>query len=48
MRASHARTPFHAMRSVALAVAIVVLAAGAHVLSGVRFPSLRSCWPSLH
>ncbi|UKA63296.1 hypothetical protein [Arthrobacter sp. FW306-04-A] len=38
MRASHARTPFHAMRSGALAVAIVALAAGAHVLSGGALP----------
>ncbi|MDQ0030929.1 hypothetical protein [Arthrobacter bambusae] len=38
MRASHARTPFHALRSAALAVAIVALAAGAHVLSGGALP----------
>jgi hypothetical protein len=38
VHASHARTPFHAMRSGALAVAIVALAAGAHVLSGGALP----------
>ncbi|WP_028265818.1 hypothetical protein [Arthrobacter sp. MA-N2] len=38
MRISPVRTPFHAMRSSALAVAIVALAAGAHVLSGGELP----------
>lgn len=38
MRAPHARTPFHAIRSGALAVAIVALAAGAHVLAGSELP----------
>ncbi|MCX2748349.1 hypothetical protein OOZ51_11045 [Arthrobacter sp. MI7-26] len=38
MRTSHARTPFHAIRSGALAVAIVALAAGAHVLAGGELP----------
>ena len=38
MRASHARTPFHAIRSGALAVAIVALAAGTHVLAGGELP----------
>lgn len=38
MRASHARTPFHAIRSGALAIAIVALAAGAHVLAGGELP----------
>jgi hypothetical protein len=38
VRSSPARTPFHALRSAALAVAIVALAAGAHVLSGGALP----------
>lgn len=38
MLALRARTPFHAMRSGALAVATVALAAGAHVLAGGALP----------
>ncbi|WAH99308.1 hypothetical protein [Arthrobacter sp. MMS18-M83] len=38
MLTSHARTPFHAIRSGAIAIAIVALAAGAHVLAGGELP----------
>lgn len=39
MRPPHARTPFHALRSAALSVTIVALAAGAHVLGGGQLPA---------
>ncbi|UVJ40226.1 hypothetical protein [Arthrobacter sp. CJ23] len=39
MRAPHARTPFHALRSAALSATIVALAAGAHVLAGGQLPA---------
>ena len=39
MRTSQPRSPFHALRSVAMALVIVLLAAGAHVLGGGSLPT---------
>lgn len=38
MRAPHARAPFHALRSAAVGLAAVTLAAGAHVVGGGGLP----------
>ncbi|MFJ4209026.1 hypothetical protein ACIPY2_11255 [Paenarthrobacter sp. NPDC089675] len=40
MRTTQPRSPFHALRSVAMAAVIVLLAAGAHVLGGGLLPAL--------
>ena len=39
MRTSHARTPFHSLRSAMVATTIVVLAAAAHVVAGGHLPA---------
>ncbi|MEV7603845.1 hypothetical protein AB0N65_00205 [Paenarthrobacter sp. NPDC089322] len=39
MRTSQPRTPFHALRSGAISMVIVVLAAGAHVMAGGTLPT---------
>ncbi|MFK0040046.1 hypothetical protein ACIQTW_09415 [Paenarthrobacter sp. NPDC090517] len=39
MRASQSRAPFHALRSGAISVVVVLLAAGAHVVGGGELPT---------